>query len=73
MGTAGTVFVIVCLKGALATFARSRGWIRTPEQVAADHREKKAVLRAYKEWCEHAGPEASAHLRAKLLARGSRS
>lgn len=73
MPTALLVFVVVSLKGVLLSVAYRKGWIRSPEKVRADHAEKKAVLRAYKQWRERAGPEASAHLRAKLLARSSGS
>lgn len=72
MSTGWLIFTAVFIKTLLFTYARHRGWMRTPEQIGEDAREKKAVLRAFKEWSENASPEARADLRAKLLASSRR-
>ncbi len=64
--TLGEIVLIVALKGAVvAAFARL-GWWPDWEQRARDRADEKLVLRAYKQWRNDAGPEATAKLRTSL-------
>lgn len=60
MGTTGTIFLVVFLKGALATFLTYKGW--WPDWVARARKreEHKRVLLAYEQWCKDTGTRPAA-------------
>ena len=64
MGTAGTVFVIVCLKGVLVTWLHKKGWWPDWEERGLRLQEHKRVIKAYEEWCERTGQRPAADMKA---------
>lgn len=60
--TTGEIFVVVLIKGALVALLAKLGWWPNWEERAKRREEDARVLRAYHEWSENAGPEATAQV-----------